>query len=166
MPFWEEGPRKPGFTSWLVLTSAGNPVPMPERLWKRLVPILRSKGIDASKFVSADEVMWKEKELPFTHTKSKKKPWVYSVLSINWHGDNSLYVSHFVSHGALAGGGSTLVLQKRQNKWCIIDRVQCWVSEHGDRNIPERTHPPVEAVGPKERASPPHAGNTGSNGRA
>lgn len=132
------------------LNSGGDPVRMPKRLWKRLVRILRSKGVDVSEFVPADEVIWNEKKMQFTHTASEKEPWVYSVLGIDWHGGNCLHVSQCKSHGALTAGGSTLVLAKRRNKWVVIDRVRSWLSEHGDPRIPEQTHFTAEGVGSKK----------------
>ncbi len=106
-----------------------NFVPMPEGLWKRLKLILDEKQVDVSRFVPTDRIIWVKADSKFVDRVSGKDAWIYSIDRITWHGTDRLYVSESVSHGNLAGGGSTLVLSKEDGRWAIVDRTEEWVSE-------------------------------------
>ena len=104
-------------------------VPMPESLWKRLKLILAEKQVDVSRFVPADRIVWVKSDSKFVDKVSGKDAWIYYIDGITWHGADRLYVSESMSHGNLAGGGSTLVLSKKDGRWTIVDRTEEWISE-------------------------------------
>lgn len=106
-----------------------NFVPMPEGLWRRLKLILDERKVDVSRFVPADRIVWVKADSKFVDKVSGKDAWIYFIGGITWHGTDRLYVSESVTHGNLAGGGSTLVLSKKDGRWAIVDRTEEWVSE-------------------------------------
>jgi len=108
----------------------GTLIPMPAELWKRLSARLKAKGVDLAKFVPADEVVWKEVDGDgrLIHESSGKDAWVYVVHQITWRGGQRLYVQEMVTSGFLSGGGSTLILEKKNGKWIIVKRIEGWVS--------------------------------------
>jgi hypothetical protein len=118
------------FSIAVAVREDGNPVPMPEDFSRRLRQTLEKKGVDFSGYVPASEVDWNEKEMHYAHKVLKKQVWVYSVLKLSWHGDNRLYVSQCKANGLLAGGGSTLILEQRRDKWVVVDEVQKWTASH------------------------------------
>ena len=106
-----------------------NFVPMPEGLWKRLKLILAEKQVDVSRFVPADRIVWVQADSKFVDKVTGKDAWIYSIGGVTWHGTDRLYVSESMSHGSLAGGGSTLVLSKKDGRWTIVERTEEWLSE-------------------------------------
>lgn len=107
-------------------------ISMPDRMWKRLKPLLEAKQVDVSRIVPADQIVWVKADSKFVDKLSGKDAWVYSIAGITWHGTDRLYVSEYVSHGDLAGGGSTLVLIKKNGKWDIVGKTVDWVSDADD----------------------------------
>ena len=128
-----------------IINDDRSPVPMPDRLWKRLKTTLEAKRVDVSKFVSADQIVWKKEESQFVDKVSGKEAWVYTISGIVWYGSDRLYVSEYMRHGELSGGGSTLELRKKSGTWTIVDRTEEWVAEST-----KWSRSPVSATG-KER---------------
>jgi hypothetical protein len=105
-------------------------IPMPDALWTKLAARLKAKGIDPSQFVSLTEIGWKDgnKLKGLVHKPTGKRAWVYSISGITWHGDNRLHVAQDVYHGGEAAGGCTVVLEKKEGKWVIVERTDSWIS--------------------------------------
>ena len=105
------------------------PIPMPDRIWKRLKSMLVARQVDLSQFVPVDQIKWMEADSMFVDKRSGKDAWVYTIDRITWRGTDRLYVSESVCHGNLAAGGSTLVLVKENGKWRIVGKTKEWVSK-------------------------------------
>lgn len=104
----------------------GNPVPVPEKLWERLRQSLVKKGVDMSDYVPASDVVWSEAH--YSHKTSDKQVWMHSIVRLSWHGTSRLYVSQCTANGPLAGFGSTLILEKKRDKWVVVHEVRKWMA--------------------------------------
>ena len=118
------------------------PISMPDRIWKRLKSILEARQVNVSRIVPADQVVWVKADSKFVDKVSGKDAWVYSIAGITWHGTDRLYVSEYVTHGNLAGGGSTLLLIKKNGKWEIVGKTEDWVSQMAAEGVSDKPSAP------------------------
>ncbi len=109
--------------------SEGQYIPMPDSLWKTLAKRLEAKGTDVSVFAKPEDVDWAGDQLDsLLHKPTGKRAWVYSIRDVTWEGTSRLYVRQMLHHGVLIAEGSTLVLEKQNGKWTIVDRINKWDS--------------------------------------
>jgi hypothetical protein len=108
-------------------------VPMPEHLWTQLAIQLTKKSVDLSRYVPANEVVWVKQDANFVRKVTGEAVWVYTIDGIQWRGSNRLYVLVEMTHGVLAGAGSTLIMARRNGKWKVLAEMDEWIAtiHHG-----------------------------------
>jgi hypothetical protein len=109
--------------------SRGKYIPLPEAMWTKLAARLKAKKIDPSQLVSSTDLDWKDGQREsLIHKPTGKQAWVYSIDAITWHGGTRLRVAQSLYHGMLAAGGCTLILEKKDGTWVIVQRINPWAS--------------------------------------
>ncbi len=105
-------------------------IPLPETMWTKLAGRLKAKGVDPSQFVSLADIGWNDEDRQrfLIHKPTGKDAWIYFIDSVVWHGDTRLRVSQRVYHGGLESYGCTVVLEKKDGKWVIVERTDRWIS--------------------------------------
>lgn len=90
-----------------------------DQLWKRL----EAKGIDRTKLVPANEVVFEEENLRCFHEPSGKIAWVHEIYGFDWYGTDRLYVSKCTYRDPwdLGAVESPLAYAKQNRLWSLVE---------------------------------------------
>jgi hypothetical protein len=96
-------------------------LPLPDSIWEKLSPRLVAQGKDVSSYVRADKMGWERGNI--VHLATKKRARVFHVYELKWLGDDRLYFKQTMISGSLSGSGYTLVMQKKNGLWKVVERT-------------------------------------------
>ncbi|MBE0559104.1 MAG: hypothetical protein IH628_17890 [Proteobacteria bacterium] len=102
---------------------------LPDSLWKELSARLTAQGKDVTGYVKAEELFWQAGG-QVIHRATGRRAAIFHIMSFKWLGDERLLMTHCRTTGSLSAQGYTTVLEKDEQGWRIVDRINTFLANN------------------------------------